>query len=103
MKQNLINQVFDIQRQIDAVLPDADDCDWIDSGMFVDPKRGDKINVLWRDTSYGIDGKEYAFTWSTAGGFKGELPEKELAAVLAILEPLKKKAPFIEVSNVDEV
>ena len=104
MKKQLIEKVFEIQKQIRAVLPSEEECEWTDEGMFVDPRNGHKINVLWRDTSYGLkNGEEYAFTWSTAGGFKGELPDKEKEAVMKILQPLKKSAPFIEVSNVDDV
>ena len=103
MKKHLVEQVFKIQEQINKVLPDPEECEWVDSGMFVDPKNSDRINVLWRDNSYEYRGSEHSFTWSTAGDYKGDLPADLESQVMEILTPLKKKAPFQPVSNIDDV
>jgi hypothetical protein len=58
MKQHLVSQVFDIQKQINAVLPAHDDCEFFDQEMFVVQKNSLKINVLWRDNSYEYQGTD---------------------------------------------
>lgn len=96
----LHNRIFEIDRAIKAVLPSEDSMEWFDSGMFL--AKDSEINTLWRDMSFGIDGKEYGFTFSTNGDYKGDLSGEYLLPVLTVLSQYKRNVG-LEVSNVTGV
>ena len=102
MKKSLINTAFEIQELIKAVVPPADDCEWTDQGMMVDPRKNGAETVLWRDLSWGIGEEEWWCSYSTAGELKGELPEDVEVKVKEILAPYAKNAPFKYISNLDD-
>lgn len=102
MKQTLINTAFEIQALIKEVVPPADDCEWTDQGMMIDPRNNGAETVLWRDYSWGIGEEEWWCSYSTAGELKGELPEDVEEKVKEILVPYSKKAPFKYISNITD-
>jgi hypothetical protein len=97
---SLQNRIFEIDRAIKAVLPSDELMEWFDSGMYI--ARDSEINTLWRDMSFGIDGKEFSFTFSTNGDYKGDLSGEYLLPVLTVLSQYKRNVG-LEISNVTGV
>ena len=78
---NLINHIFDIQTKINSIIPEG--YEMVDSGMFI-PEGGE--DELWRDNCLEKDDKEYAYSFSTNGKLKGEVPPEMSIKLSLILQ-----------------
>ena len=80
----LLNQVFELQRKIDAIRPEGYEC--VDAGMFI-PEGSE--SELWRDNTLEKGDVEYSFSFSTKGGLVGDVPPEMVLELNLILGALK--------------
>ena len=74
--------------------------EFFDAGMFVGGRNGTET-VIWRDYSFGNGDEEWAFSYSTCGELKGDVPPQYKKQVEDILSEYKKYVPFKYISNVE--
>jgi hypothetical protein len=98
--QDLVSRIFEMDREIWNELPDPDDCEWTDAGMFAPVNN--HLNTLWRDASFQLKGEEeeWSFSYSTDGEIKGDIPPRYRTGVMTVLERYRRTPAMIEVSNV---
>ena len=100
----LLDRIFEMDRKIWAELPDADDCEFTDAGMYVDPN-GHDINTLWRDAAFQVKGEEeeVSFSYSTNGDLRGDIPPKYALGVNRVLNEYKRDLIGTEISNISSM
>jgi hypothetical protein len=82
---DLITEAFELQRKIESELPHG--WELIDTGMFLpDPD----TNVIERDLTIEVEGKEYSMSFNTNGELHGDVPPQSLLKIKTILEGYKR-------------
>ena len=83
---DLLNHIFDIQKKVDAIVPEG--YEMVDSGMFIPEGTEEE---LWRDNCLEKEGKDFAYSFSTSGKLKGDVPPEMSIALSVLLEENKVK------------